>query len=161
MKFPAGSVDDSVLVNSNFRGNPYSRTKSGKRADLNNIYFRSKAEANYARCLTFFKIKWEYEPREFFFDAIRRGVLCYTPDFYLPEDDKWIEFKGWFRDKDFTKFKRFKKFFPEEFEKLHVVFQEDNKKSWEATAKLLAMGIPLKRISFMGKKFAKIIPNWE
>lgn len=144
-----------------FCGNPYSQVKSGRRADLNNIYFRSKAEANYARCLNFFNIKWEYEPKEFFFDKIKRGVVSYTPDFYLPEDNRWVEFKGWFSAKDFTKLKRFGKFFPDDFQKLHIVFQRNERKSHGAAAKLMAMGLGLDRISFLGTKWAKIIPNWE
>ena len=145
--------------------NPYSRTKSGKRPDLGGLFFRSAAEANYARYLNFAKIKWEYEPREFMFDAIRRGCVSYTPDFYLPEEDKWIEFKGWLSKKDITKIRRFKKFYPEEFKKYYIVFQQPSKKTRNVSIPaLLDIGVPYTHISTFNKKhdeWARLIPGWE
>ena len=104
------------------RSNPYSRGKRGKRQDLNNTYFRSSWEANIARFYNFAGVKWQYEPREFVFDKIKRGpCISYTPDFYLPEEDKWVEVKGWMDDRSKTKLARFQRYYPQEYLKLQVI----------------------------------------
>lgn len=105
--------------------NPYSRTKSGKRKDLDNIFFRSAWEANIARYYNYIGIKWEYEPKTFIFDNVTRGSVSYTPDFYLPEEDKWIEVKGWMDSKSKTKLKRFARQYPEEYKKLELIQQKE------------------------------------
>lgn len=105
--------------------NPYSRTKSGKREDLNNIFFRSAWEANIARYYNYIGVKWEYEPKTFIFDNVTRGSVSYTPDFYLPEEDKWIEIKGWMDSKSKTKLKRFARQYPEEYKKLELIQQKE------------------------------------
>ena len=122
------------------KGIPYSRCRGGKRNDLNNIYFRSSWEANYARFLNFMKVKWEYEPKTFIFENIKRGSVSYTPDFYLPDEDKWVEIKGWMDAKSKTKLKRFEKYFPEEYKKLELI----QSKEYNAI-----------------KDYARLIPNWE
>lgn len=100
---------------------PYSRTKGGKRKDLNNIYFRSAWEANIARYYNFVGIEWQFEPKTFVFQNITRGSVSYTPDFYLPKEDKWVEVKGWMDGKSKTKLKRFKQQYPEEYRKLELI----------------------------------------
>ena len=122
------------------RSNPYSRAKGGKRKDLNNTYFRSSWEANIARYFNFVGTKWEYEPKTFVFDTIKRGSVSYTPDFYLPEEDRWVEIKGWMDKKSITKLNRFKKYYPEEFLKLEVIGAEEYKAY---------------------KKYERLIPGWE
>lgn len=114
-------IKNGTLNASMNRENPYSRANGGKREDLNNTYFRSSWEANMARYFNFAKIEWEYEPKCFIFPNIRRGNVSYTPDFYLPETDTWIEVKGWMDTKSITKLKRFEKNFPEEFKKLEII----------------------------------------
>src|SRR5659263_489952 len=69
------------------------RKKSGRRADLNNTFFRSSWEANMARYYNYIGVKWQFEPKMFIFNTIRRGSVSYTPDFYLPEEDRWVEVK--------------------------------------------------------------------
>lgn len=93
--------------------NCYSRTKFGRRPDLNNRFFRSSWEANVARWLNYNGVKWEYEVKTFWFEKIRRGVRSYTPDFYLPDEDRFIEVKGWMDAKSKTKLKRMAKYYPE------------------------------------------------
>ena len=145
--------------------NPYTKIKSGKRKDLGNIYFRSAAEANYARYLRFVGIAWEYEPKEFFFDSIRRGCVSYTPDFYLPQSNVWVEFKGWLRKKDMTKFRRFKKFYPKEFNLLNVVFEAESKRLHEQyIPELLDIGFEYTKITAYQKRrheWGRLIPGWE
>lgn len=114
--------------------------QSGKRADLGNIFFRSKWEANIARYFNFVGTKWEYEPKEFFFDGIRKGCVSYKPDFYLPEEDRWVEVKGYMDQKSKTKLKRFAKYYPEEAAKLEII---DKKKYKEF------------------EKYSSLIPGWE
>jgi len=109
------------------QSNPYSRARGGKRKDLNNTYFRSSWEANMARYYNFVGIKWEFEPKTFIFDTIKRGSVSYTPDFYLPEEDRWVEVKGWMDAKSKTKLKRFKKYYPEEYAKLEIIMVEEYK----------------------------------
>ena len=101
--------------------NNFSHIKGGKRSDLENRYFRSRWEANYARYLNFLKeqgeiIDWEYEPDTFFFEGIKRGTREYTPDFKITENDGSIvyhEVKGWLDKKSKTKLKRMKKYYPD------------------------------------------------
>lgn len=99
--------------------NAYSRAKGGRRPDIGPMYFRSAWEANYARYLNWLKERgeidgWEYEPETFWFDAIRRGVRSYKPDFRITEKGKsyFVEVKGWMDPKSRTKLRRMKKYHP-------------------------------------------------
>lgn len=90
---------------------PFPRGTGGKRADLGNRFFRSSMEANIARYYNYLGIKWEYEPCEFKF-PIERGIRFYKPDFYLPDEGKYIECKGWYDPKSKTRMKRMAKYHP-------------------------------------------------
>jgi DNA-directed RNA polymerase subunit RPC12/RpoP len=70
------------------------------------IFMRSNWEISYAKWLDNKSIKWLYEPK-----AFDLGNTTYTPDFYLPESDTYIEIKGYWRDDAKKKFKLFKKLF--------------------------------------------------
>ncbi|GBD11248.1 Hypoxanthine phosphoribosyltransferase [bacterium HR23] len=54
--------------------------------------FAHPSEAEFARILDFYGVRWEYEPRSF---PIRwegdRVVEMFTPDFYLPDLDLYVE----------------------------------------------------------------------
>lgn len=65
---------------------------------------RSSWEVLLAIWLDFSNIKWLYEPKTFHLESMN-----YTPDFYLPEFDIWIEVKGWWRANDKTKVKKAQK----------------------------------------------------
>lgn len=67
-------------------------------------YMRSSYEINFAIFLDGSNIKWEYESASF-----DLGDTTYTPDFYLPEFDCYIETKGWFREEAKIKFNKFLK----------------------------------------------------
>lgn len=140
------------------RSNPYSRTRSGKRTDLNDTFFRSRTEANYARYLNFMKVEWVFEPKDFYFDDVRRGCVSYTPDFYLPKEDRWVEVKGWFDPKSKTKLKRFKKYYPEEFKKLTIVTESYTK---DTMAFLQGLCVPVVEQYRDIKQYARLIPGWE
>jgi hypoxanthine phosphoribosyltransferase len=55
--------------------------------------FAHRAEAEFARLLAFYGIPWEYEPRSFAIEwaADGRVTQMFSPDFYLPEYDLYIE----------------------------------------------------------------------
>jgi hypothetical protein len=99
----------------------YTRAKGGRRPDLDNRYFRSAWEANYARYLRWLLAKgeivsWEYEPETFVFHGVTRGVLSYTPDFRVTDKRGVIAFhevKGWMDNKSKAKLKRMAEFYPE------------------------------------------------
>lgn len=51
------------------------------------------AEVEFARILDFYGIEWEYEPRTFALERNGDGTIKegFSPDFYLPEFDLYIE----------------------------------------------------------------------
>ena len=54
--------------------------------------FAHESEAEFANLLDFYQIEWLYEPRSFPLEWNGDGVsLMFTPDFYLPELDMYIE----------------------------------------------------------------------
>jgi hypothetical protein len=137
-----------ALANATPSSNCYSRCKHGKREDLGDIHFRSAWEANYARYLNLLiKMKiideWNYEPITFWFEAIKRGVRSYKPDFSIRYRGEtqivYVEVKGWFDDKSKTKMKRMKKYHPT------VKIEFVGAKEYKATE----------------RKWSSAIPNWE
>lgn len=57
------------------------------------IQFVHPAERTFARILDYYGLKWEYEPRTFPLEWNPDGSVgeAFTPDFYLPEQDLFIE----------------------------------------------------------------------
>src|SRR5215467_22458 len=55
--------------------------------------FANESEAEFARILSFYHIAWQYEPRAFAieWDSNREPIGFFTPDFYLPQHDLYIE----------------------------------------------------------------------
>lgn len=55
--------------------------------------FAHESEAEFARILDFYHIVWQYEPRSFpiEFDEEGNATKSFTPDFYLPQHDLYIE----------------------------------------------------------------------
>lgn len=123
------------------------RGKGGKRSDLDNMYFRSSWEANYARYLNFLVlhnkiIRWEYEVDTFEFINIKRGTKFYTPDFKVYNTNGTIEYhevKGWMDQKSKTRMKRMAKYYPN----IKVLIID---KIW---------------FRKNGKNLQNLIPNWE
>lgn len=74
-------------------------SKSGFRKDLGH-YVRSTWEADYARVLIYLNEPYQYEPKTFTVTLDDGRVVNYTPDFYLPNHDKYIEIKGFMRELD-------------------------------------------------------------
>jgi hypothetical protein len=57
------------------------------------VQFAHNSERQFAKLLDFYGIGWEYEPHTFTLEQDRRGqpVQAFTPDFYLPAYDLYIE----------------------------------------------------------------------
>jgi len=57
------------------------------------VDFAHASERQFARLLDFYQIEWEYEPRSFDLERNKEGnvVARFTPDFYLPAYDLYIE----------------------------------------------------------------------
>lgn len=134
----------------------YSRGAAGYREDLGDIYFRSRWEANYARYLNWLLARneiqaWQYEPETFWFDAIKRGVRSYKPDFKITEKGKtyFVEIKGYMDAKSKTKIKRMRIYHPTV--ELRLVAQ----KEYYSIAKVMAPIIPLWETEVKGKSVTR------
>lgn len=139
------------------KGNAYKHTKSGYRKDLD-LNLRSNWEANFARILKGYKIVFEFEPKVFTF-PVKRGTKGYTPDFYLTEIDEWVEIKGYLDDKSKIKIKRFKRYYPDEFEKLTFICSR-----YSTDAKNFVKELGISRVVFyedIRDFYLAKIPNWE
>ncbi len=60
---------------------------------MSRVAFAHASEAELARIFDFYRIAWQYEPRSFpiVWNDHGRPVEFFTPDFYLPEYDLYIE----------------------------------------------------------------------
>lgn len=72
------------------------------------IWLRSSWEKRVANYLFEHGIEWIYEPKTF-----EMGEITYTPDFYLPKENKYIEVKGWMSPKGKKKIETFRRWHPE------------------------------------------------
>ena len=56
-------------------------------------HFAHPSEAEFARMLDFYRIKWLYEPKTFPLEWDSEGVVteAFSPDFYLPDQDLYLE----------------------------------------------------------------------
>jgi hypothetical protein len=78
--------------------NPPSKPKRPRPEPIPNrrngpIRFSHPAEKAFAKVLDFYEIEWEYEPTTFPLEWDERGrvITAFSPDFYLVEDDQYIE----------------------------------------------------------------------
>lgn len=57
------------------------------------VAFAHPSEEEFARVLDFYRVKWEYEPTTFPLEWDQQGRVtsAFTPDFYLPELDLYVE----------------------------------------------------------------------
>ncbi len=78
----------SVTENKNKNNTPASNI-----INADEIIFANESEKEFAKILDFYSIKWQYEPKTFplEFDGEGKPTLSFTPDFYLPELDLYIE----------------------------------------------------------------------
>jgi hypothetical protein len=70
-----------------------SGSESSKKNPSGRPQFAHEAEEPFARILDFYGIEWEYEPRTFPLEKDAEGnvVEAFAPDFYLPQQDLYIE----------------------------------------------------------------------
>jgi len=80
----------------------------GKGDYYKDIWMRSSYEIAFAKYLDRNNIKWFYESERFNLPS-----STYTPDFYLPNTNEYIEIKGWWRECKKVKFNLFKQLYPE------------------------------------------------
>ena len=85
----------------------------------NGIEFHGHWEVKFAKYLDMLQIEWKRntDKFEYFFDG---KVRYYTPDFYIPKNDLYIEIKGYPTKKDFCKWDLFPK-----DKKLNIYFGDD------------------------------------
>ncbi|GAB4556862.1 MAG: hypothetical protein Kow0047_00700 [Anaerolineae bacterium] len=80
--------------------------------------FAHPIEEAFARILDFYGIAWEYEPRTFPLEWDEDGnvVEAFSPDFYLPEQDLYVELttlRPQLATKKNRKLRRMKELYPE------------------------------------------------
>jgi hypothetical protein len=154
-------IDSTLIENdgvtSRKSGNAFQFTKTGFRKDIE-MNVRSSWEANFVRVLNIYKIQFEFEPTVFSF-PIKRGTKGYTPDFFLTRNNEWIEVKGYLDDKSKIKLKRFKRYYPEEFEKFTCVISRYNN-----DGKRFMADIEVPQVIFyedIRDYYSEYILNWE
>jgi hypothetical protein len=66
---------------------------SDERLPHEQVRFAHNSERQFAKLLDFYGISWQYEPRTFTLERDQQGlpVQAFTPDFYLPAYDLYIE----------------------------------------------------------------------
>ena len=92
------------------------------------VTFAHPSEAEFAGILDFYRIQWQYEPRSFplRYAADGRVIERFTPDFYLPEHDLYIELttlKQSLVTKKNRKLRRLRELYPEV--NVQVFYQKD------------------------------------
>jgi len=93
----------SKIIKEGWENRNFAKLLHSKKIKYKGIWMRSSWEIKYAKYLDKNNIKWLYESKTF-----DLGNTTYTPDFYLPEFNLYIEVKGWWRDDAKKKFEEFK-----------------------------------------------------
>jgi hypothetical protein len=101
-------IDPTYRLNrSGRKSSSFGKIRHGKGTYYNNIWMRSSYEIKFAKWLDEHFVPWKYESKTF-----DLGNTTYTPDFYLPEINLYIEIKGWWRDDAKKKFDLFLQKYP-------------------------------------------------
>ena len=63
------------------------------KVEIKLVKFSHESEEMFARILKFYGVDWQYEPRTFELEWNEHGKvkLAFTPDFYLPDQDLFVE----------------------------------------------------------------------
>ena len=96
----------SKSIKEGWRTKNFAKLLHSKKIKYKGIWMRSGWEVKYAKWLDKQNIKWLYEPKTF-----DLGETTYTPDFYLPKKDLYIEIKGYLRNNSKNKMRLFYKKF--------------------------------------------------
>lgn len=80
---PAGTLDSVPLETPDFQA--YCGSQPPR--------FANAAELEYAKILDWYGIPWQYEPTTFVLERDEQGrvIEAFSPDFYLPEQDLYLE----------------------------------------------------------------------
>jgi hypothetical protein len=72
---------------------PGSKNQKRETTGIDKVKFSHPSERECARILDFYKIRWEYEPTTFPIEWDKKGkvIQSFTPDFYLPDQNLFIE----------------------------------------------------------------------
>ncbi len=103
-------------------------------ADVEADQFMHPSEEEFAHMLDFYRIHWQYEPRTFFLEWDSEGnvVEAFSPDFYLPDQDLFIELttqkprQAWKKNR---KIRRMKELYP------HINVRLIDKRGFESLLK--------------------------
>jgi len=103
-------------------------------ADEEADQFMHPSEEEFAHMLDFYRIQWEYEPQTFLLEWDSEGnvVEAFSPDFYLPDQDLYIELttqkpkQVWKKNR---KIRRMKEFYP------HINVRLIDKRGFESLLK--------------------------
>jgi hypothetical protein len=131
MRFPAGALDAAAARRARARAQArLARTLStGPEIDsATGQRFAHPSERMFARLLDFYRIPWEYEPRTFALEHDDAGNVteAFTPDFYLPAHDLYIELttmKQRLVTRKNRKLRRLNELFPEI--RIRILYQRD------------------------------------
>lgn len=159
-KLPKGAVSAAQLApwgGKKRGGNAYRHTRTGYRPDIG-LNVRSGWEANVCRVLKSYGIPFEFEPAVFTF-PVKRGNKSYKPDIYLPTTNEWIEVKGYFDKDSMIKMRRFKKYYPKEWETLTMIISKSSKASRDFCAEHEVPNVLY--YQDIEKVYRSRIPNWE
>lgn len=82
------------------------------------VEFSHPSEMKFARILDFYQIPWEYEPKTFPLEWDEAGHVkeAFSPDFYLPDQDLYIELttlRSALMNRKNRKLRRLKELYPE------------------------------------------------
>jgi len=107
---------------SNFYGKCYHGKGNWYYKDSIKIWMRSSWEIKFAEYLDKKNIKWKYESKTFPIKYNNKDGT-YTPDFYLNDNDSYIEIKGFWRDDALEKYTAFNK----QYENIKIEIYDINK----------------------------------
>jgi hypoxanthine phosphoribosyltransferase len=88
-----GDPDDGPLGRSTVATHALTRSQRRREREAEGPRFAHASEAELARILDFYRVRWEYEPRTFpvLWNLEGKVVESFSPDFYLPDIDLWVE----------------------------------------------------------------------
>jgi hypothetical protein len=88
----SGAAEAQVQFQTRLLLSQYGIAPAGQ-ASLKRVSFSHPSEQIFANLLDFYRIEWEYEPRSFPLQWDKDGKVmeAFTPDFYLPEIDLYVE----------------------------------------------------------------------
>jgi len=90
--FLSATAEAQIQFRARLRLSRHGITPPGK-ATLPRTQFAHPSEEIFANLLDFYRVAWDYEPRSFPIQWDRDGKVseAFTPDFYLPEFDLYVE----------------------------------------------------------------------